>query len=234
MITLVHEDIYVYVDPIKEKQWTLKGNDIDFSNYSNNQIVDPGVFNITVTSGSYDSLVITTRYNSLTLSMPLPEGSELVLDFTNKHFILDGSQIFLDNLIELKDDDYSNINLSFTGTGEKETTYSYFAAEENFDDVYFVESIDVTESTPSTKRTNVKGSTKLIPNAKKDYSFSINGLWNAVELSKFPELFRLRLTDEEGTLLETLSHCRIDDKKKSSSSGGDYTYSISGVCEKIF
>jgi hypothetical protein len=235
MSTLVHEDIYVYVDPIEENSITKTGSSIKFVNDSTNKVSDLGVFDITITSGSFSNLTITTPLGTLNTGIPFALNDHIVLDFRELHFTKNGTLIFLEDAIELGNNDISDIDLSFVGTGSATVKYSHTKVIPSNVDLYFCESLDYGEAISRLSKVNIKNETKVLKGEKKDYSFGINGLWNDGELNKFSPEFNLRLVDEEGKKIDILSGCRIDSSNKSSSSGGgDFSYSLSGIFKKIF
>lgn len=238
MLTLVHEDIYVYIDKIEEIIKSKTGaNTFAFSNDSKRQIADPGIFYIEIKEGEYNSLSIEGKYNTVTLTKPLPKGTIILLDFRNSHFKVNGEIVFLDDVFRVQDDDYQEVALHLSGQGEAKVKYFYLSAVENDSDLFFCTSLDVTEAVDIIKGTNVKNQTKLLKTAKKDYTWSINGLWNRDEIGKFAsgtKFLRLRFIDEEQNHLETLSNCFVSNVQRGSSEDADYAYSISGTCEGIF
>lgn len=232
--TLVHEDIYAYIDPITETEDKKAGNSVSFINDAREGIADNGRFYITVISGSLTKIDISDGYKTLNINQSLSLGDSLLLDFNNMVFKKNEILFFLDDFIELNDNEYHVINVNITGTGTFETTYTFMKIEQNFEDVMYLEGISVETSIDRPKKTLLSGKEKTLKGEKKVHSFSINGLWNQDEISKFTSIFRMRLVDEEGTKLNTLANCRINSNGKSSSSGGDLTFSISGSCEEIF
>lgn len=232
--TLVHEDIYAYIDPIKDKVESGKGTFIEFVNDARESVVDNGVFNITITSGSFSKLVLNDGYKDIEIIGNFSLNSFWVLDFRNMHFTKDGSLFFIEDVFDLKDNEYNVLTLEFTGTGEAEVDYMFRGLEESSSDLMYLESLSIDSSLERQKKILLTGQEKILNSEKKVHSFSINGLWNQQEIAKFTDNFRIRLVDEEGTKLETLANCYKNSVGKSSSSNGDLTYAISGSCEKIF
>ena len=238
MITLIHEDIYVYVDKIEENIQTLSGaNNFALTNNSTQSIVDKGLVEIVVNSGSYTGLTLSDGTNTLTITKPLPTGSLIEIDLRNNSYKVDGSLFLFDTVLELKDDFNNALNLVITGTGTATVKYKRNLVVVNNNDLYFCTGLDVSQENDVVYKTNIKGEIKLRKGEKKTFKFGINGLWNETELDKFESgsgMFRLRLVDEDGVELEKLVNCVIASFQKGSSDGGDYTYSLNGSCEKIF
>ena len=231
--TLVHEDIYAYVDPVDEYNIIKTGSHLEFLNDSRNEVVDQGEFIIICKSGHITKIVINDGYKDIEIPIDLNIGEGIKLDFRNNHFIKSDKLFFLDDIISLKDNKENVISIMTEG-GDAEVSYKYKKATETSNDLMFFEGVNVDETRESIKKTLMNGTEKFIESAKKTYSFSINGIWNQDEISKFVDVFRLRLVDEEGNALETLAHCVVESKGRSSSSGGDLTYTISGSCQKIY
>lgn len=231
--TLVHEDIYAYVDPIDEYISVKTGSTMDFVNDSRNGVVDQGEFIVTCKSGEVTKLVINDGNKNVEFVIGLKIGEKAKLDFRNNHFSKAGELFFSNDIIDLQDDKENIITVTLEG-GEAEVEYTYEKATEVFTDITFLESINVDETKETIKKTLANGKEKFIKSTKKTYSFSINGIWNRDEIGKFIDAFRLRLVDENGNPLETLAYCVVDSKGRSSSSGGDLTYTVSGSCQKIY
>lgn len=232
--TLVHEDVFVYVDPITEiSDSKTAANAFTFANNALNEMADLGIFTLTVNSGSYSKVVITAGNKSSTFNVPLAAGEKMTLDFRNLHFSKGSAMYFADDIPSLVDNSNSNITVTLTGTGSATIIRKYLKAQTNNNDIWFVESLSVDTSIEQTKKTLYNGQEKTLKSEKKVHSFSINGIWSETEVSKFTEKFRLRLVDEDARKLDTLLNCTKSSIGKSSSSGGDLTYSISGSCEKI-
>lgn len=236
MLTLVHEDIYVYVDPIIEVTETIKDviGSCLFTNEATEQIADLGIFEINFSSGNFTQLVITVGNKIATFNETFSTGNKVVLNFRDLVFTKDGALIFCDDIPTLTDNSEEEILVNLTGTGYVQITRTYKQARQSDNDVWFVESLSVDTNIEHLKKTLISGKEKTINSEKKVHSFSINGLWSQEEVSKFTDLFRIWLVDEEGVRLETLANCRVDSINRTSSSGGDLTYAISGSCEKIF
>ena len=234
-LTLVHEDIYVYVDEMVTKKVIKIGKDFSFTNDSLEGIADLGLFEIEITQGNFTGMIISFADQSLTINLPLVIGDKVTLDFRTNTFKKNGTRFYTDNILVLEGNSYTTINVSFLGTGQSEVTYSYNRYEEQSDDLMFVDSISAEENIEYQSRTNIKNKQQYIKGSKKTYSFSISTLWTEEQETVIPDEFRLRLTDEDGNNLEILAGCRVTSKRKgSSSNGGDYTFEISGSCEKIY
>jgi hypothetical protein len=235
MNTLVHEDIYVYTDPITTVVETKTGTTFEFTNNATENIIDPGILEITVASGSFTKVNFTVGEQQMNITVPLTVNDKLVLDFRNNIFKKNGSLIFTDNILSFEDDSYVIINLTLTGTGQSSVTYTFDTSIAQYDDLAFLESLSADESFEFKSRTNIKNQKQIKGDVAKTYSFSLSMLWNDEQSINFPDTFRLRLTDEDGNKLETLAGCRVTSiRKGSSSNGGDYTFEVSGSCEKIY
>lgn len=233
--TLIHEDIYVYVDPIIEiTDAKTAASSFTFVNDAIEQIADLGTFEIEILSGSYTRVVITVGDKKSTFNTTLTVGNKMNINFRDLHFIKGSTLVFTDDIPVLADNTTNNITIALTGTGSAKITRKYNKAQVNNNDIWFLESFSIDTSIEQAKKTLLTGQEKILKSEKKVHSFSINGLWSQEEISKFTNLFRLRLVDEDGVKLETLTNCVINSTGKSSSSGGDLTYTISGSCEKIF
>jgi hypothetical protein len=235
MNTLVHEDIYVYTDPLTTVVEMKTGTSFEFTNNATENIIDPGIFELTVTSGSFTKVNFTVGEQQMNITVPLVVNDKLVLDFRNNIFKKNGSLIFTDNILSFEDDSYTIINLTLTGTGQSSVTYTFDTFIAQYDDLAFLESLSADESFEFKSRTNIKNQKQIKGDVAKTYSFSLSMLWNDEQSINFPDTFRLRLTDEDGNKLETLAGCRVTSiRKGSSSNGGDYTFEVSGSCEKIY
>lgn len=234
--TLVHEEIYVYIDPITEVTETqTASNSFTFVNNSLEEIADLGVFDIEVLSGSYSKVVITAGNNKTsTFNIALTTGNKMKLDFRNIHFLKGAELLYAEDIPYLADNSNSNITITLTGTGSANITRKYEKAQVNNSDLWFLESVSIDTNYERPKKILLTGQEKTLKGEKKVHSFSINGIWSQDEISKFTEKFRMRLVDEEARKLNTLANCVINSSGRSSSSGGDLTYAISGSCEKIF
>ena len=238
MITLVHEDIFIYIDKVESVTQSLSGaSDFSLTNNSTGSIVDYGSIEINVNSGSYTGLTMSNGVDNITINKPLTAGDTMVLDLRDKHYTLNGSVFFLDDYLTLEDDANNTISLSFVGTGELEVNYTRNQCVTNDNDLMFCSSLSHNDNSDIITKTNVKGQVKYLKSAKKSYSWDISVLCNDTELEKFESssgYLRFRLVDEEGMDLGKLSNCVVASIQKSSSDGGDYTCSLSGSFEKIF
>lgn len=238
-ITLVHEDIYVYVDKISLKNETKTGTTTcTLTNNTKGMVADGGVIEISIDSGSYTSTKLTCNGRTITINKKLIVGSTLIIDLNKFIGRLGNDIVLLNNYITLKDNSTSNdITVTLTGSGSFTCSYNRNQVVKNNNDLYFCENIDISTGYDHVITTNVQGKNKLIKTAKKNHSWSINGLWNGDELKKFvsdSKEFCLRIVDIDNNVLETVSNCTISSIGKSSSSDSDYTYSISGSCLEIF
>ncbi|QJT70412.1 hypothetical protein [Microcystis phage MaeS] len=235
MSTLVHEDIYVYIDPITEVSVNLTAaNSFTFSNTATEQIADLGVFTIDIVSGSYTKLVITAGGKSATFNIAMATGNQLVLDFRNNHFKKGTTLLFADDLPILTDNTTENITITLTGTGSTKVTRVYERVTLNNNDIWFVEGVSYDTNIERLSKKLVNGTEKTIKGEKKVHSFSINGLWSKTEVDKFSSKFRMRLVDDQAIKIATLANCYRNGDNRASSAAGDFTYTISGTCEKIF
>jgi hypothetical protein len=233
--TLVHEDIYVYVDPIINITENMTAaNSFSFSNDATEQVSDLGIFTIDIISGSYTQAVITAGNKSATFATTMATGNQLVLNFRDMSFKKGTTLIFADDIPILADNAVNTITITLTGTGSAKVTRDYEKVQVNNNDILFLEGISVDTSFERAKKILLTGQEKVLKSEKKVHSFSINGIWNRVEVSKFTDKFRLRLVDIDGSKLETLANCYKSSIGTSSSSNGDLTFTISGSCEKIF
>lgn len=205
--TLVHEDIYLYVDPITEiSDVKTAANSFTFINNAISEIADLGTFDIEIVSGSYTKVVINSGNKTATFNVQLTTGNKLTLNFRDFYFAKGTTLVFSDDIPVLADNANSNITITLTGTGSAKVTRKYNKAQTNNNDVWFLDSFSVDTSVERVKKTLLSGKEKNIKGEKKVHSFSINGLWNQVEISKFTNLFRIRLVDENGVKLETLAN----------------------------
>lgn len=238
MITLVHEDIFIYIDKLEEITDTLSGaSDFSLTNDATGSIVDYGLLYITVNSGSYEALTLSSDLNSVDIIQPLTEGDSMVLDLRNKRYTLNGSVFFIDDYLMLEDDANNTLSLSFFGSGDLEVNYTRNQCVTNDNDLMFCSSLSHNDNSDIITKTNVKGQVKYLKTAKKTYTWDISVLCNDTELEKFESssgYLRFRLVDEEGMDLGKLSNCVVASIQKSSSDGGDYTCSLSGSFEKFF
>jgi hypothetical protein len=234
-LTLVHEDICVYLDYQVTQSLKRSGKNITFVNDSIDGIANLGSFHIKVTEGVVDSFNITLDDQLLFFNVPLIPNDIVELDLDRKIYKKNGSMIFTDTYLSLEDNSYKNLVVNFTGTGIAEVTYSYNYYEQREDELIFVDSLSYDRSIEYSQRTNVKNKKNFIGKGKDTYSFSVSLLWNEEQAELISDNFRLRFLDEEGNHLDTLAGCRITSERKgSSSNGGDFTYEISGSCEKIY
>lgn len=236
LTTLMHEDIYVYIDPIDLISDIKTGSSFTFNNSCLNDIGNFGSLTITVDSGSFTELSIDIGYDNLTVTESITAGDILIIDFNNKKFMLNGTMIFVDKILDIKDDSTTNINVTLTGSGSATAEYSYLAAVNNENDLLYCESLEMAQGYEVIRKLDVQGNIKIKKVAKSEQTWSINGLWNKFELDKFnsSEMFRLRFIDEEGSEVEILANCVISNINKTSSTTSDYTYTVSGVCQKAF
>ena len=238
MLTLVHEDIYLYVDRLEEQKQTINSTtNATLINDSRQSVVDHGVITITVTSGSYTGVTVSSETDTLSIYKPLATNDVLVLDLRSRRYTLNDVPFFCDTVLDLKDDTNNTISISFTGTGNANVDYTRNQVVLSNNDLYFCTGLNVNQNGEVVKATDIKGKTRTRKTAKKEFTWSISGLWNETELQKFEsstDLFRFRLVDEDGVDLDKLANCVISSVQKSSSENNDFTYSLDGVCEAIF
>lgn len=246
-LTLYHEDIYIYIDPVTEVTDTQTANNsfdfdttlqvVDLGGSTDltptEQAADLGIFEIEIKAGSYKKVVISAGNKSSTFNIDLIIGDKLILDYRNLHFSKGNQLLFTDDIPVIYDNAQGNITIELTGSGVATVSRTYEYAQTNNLDLMFVESLSVDTSIERAKKVFLNNQEKTLKGEKKSHSFSINGLWSQDEISKFTDKFRLRLVDEGGNKLETLSNCRVNSDGKSSSSNGDLTFAISGSCEKL-
>lgn len=240
MITLVHEDIYLYIDPVQLDLLTLNNdnaNPMTLYNDATEQVVDNGILTIEGVSGSVTGFTINDETKTIPVSVSIGVGDVVVMNFRERYYTKNGVPFLLNNYVEFEDNVVNALILSFSGTGSTEVKYEYYRPFLNNDDLFYCTSFDLNETISTIEKNNIKNQTKNIKNGKKSYTVSINGLWNETEVEKFESesgYFRLRLIDEEGFELDKISNFVINQIQKSSSELSDLTYNISGVCDKVF
>ncbi|AKC02673.1 hypothetical protein CPT_Stills45 [Bacillus phage Stills] len=235
MLTLVHEDICVYLDYMISQSLKKTGKNLSFINDSIEGIANLGRFEIEVTQGSFARFTITIESQIVTFNVPMTVGDKISLDLDKNIFKKNGSLIFTDSVLTLEDNSYVNVNLDFVGDGIAAATYFYKYYEKRTDDLMFVDSLSYDRSVEYASRTNIKNQKKRIGKSRDTFSFSISLIWNEDQAELIDDEFRLRLIDEEGYPIETMAGCVITSERKgSSSNGGDFTYEISGSFEKIY
>src|SRR5690625_3009156 len=138
MLTLMHEDIYVYIDEIKWSNDAKEGKEIEFIHDKSvsNRL---GVLDIEIAEGEFDSLTVSTDVGSATLSKEMKSGDEIILDFYNASFRLNSQVIFMNSLLEV-DKSEQPITLSFTGEGNAVVFYRQLFAPRNDNDLLFCRS----------------------------------------------------------------------------------------------
>ena len=225
----MHEDIYVYVDNLITEEYKKTGDNVSFNDTW--YFVRKGRLKITL-GGSVTSLTVKINESNAVFNFTGKVGDVLDLNFENMVFKLNGKLIFLSSYNAPANTEVVKISLSF-GTGSHQ--FSYFGLKEvrNNSDIDFCTSLDYSYSSEKLKRTLINNDTIDIGIAKPEYSWSINGLWNNEEVSKFGELFNLRFIDEEAKPMVRLIGCTNDSFKNGSSDSGDLTYSLSGKFKKI-
>jgi hypothetical protein len=235
MITLVHEDICVYLDYMISQSLKKTGKNLTFINDSIEGIANLGTFEIEVTQGSFARFTITIDTQVMTFNVPLVVGDKLSVNLDNNIFKKNGSLIFTDSVLTLEDDSYVTIKVDFVGDGIAAATYFYKYYEKRTDDLMFVDSLSYDRSVEYASRAKINNKKKRVSKGKDTYSFSISLIWNEDQAELIGDEFRLRLIDEEGKPIETMAGCVITSERKgSSSNGGDFTYEISGSFEKIY
>ncbi|AKA61475.1 hypothetical protein CPT_Stahl47 [Bacillus phage Stahl] len=235
MLTLVHEDICVYLDYMISQSLQKTGKNLSFINDSIEGIANLGRFEIEVVQGSFARFTIKIETQTITFNTPLVVGDKLSIDLDKNIFKKNGSMIFTDAILTLEDNSYVNINVDFVGDGTAAVTYFYKYYEKRTDDLMFVDSLSYDKSIEYSSRTNIRNEKKIVGNKKETFSFSLSLIWNEDQAELIDDEFRLRLIDEEGFPIETMAGCIITSERKgSSSNGGDFTYEISGSFEKIY
>ncbi|AXY83230.1 hypothetical protein PP654_gp104 [Bacillus phage v_B-Bak10] len=229
MLSYMHEDIYVYVDNLITEEYKKTGDNVSFDD--NWYFVRKGRLKITL-GGVVTTLTVKINESNAIFNFAGKAGDILDLNFENMVFKLNGKLIFLSSYNAPANTEVVKISLSF-GTGSHQ--FSYFGLKEvrNDSDINFCTSLDYNYSTEKLKRSLVNSETIDVGIAKPEYSWSINGLWNNEEASKFGELFNLRFIDEEAKPMVRLIGCTTDSFKNGSSDSGDLTYSLSGKFKKI-
>ncbi|AGY48336.1 hypothetical protein Slash_47 [Bacillus phage Slash] len=235
MLTLVHEDICVYLDYMISQSLKKTGKNLSFTNDSIEGIANLGKFEIEVVQGSFYWFTISIDSQVIRFDNPLSVGDKLSIDLDKNIFKKNGSMIFTENILTLEDNSYVNVNLDFIGEGIASATYFYKYYEKRTDDLMFVDSLSYDKSIEYSSRTNIQNKKKIVGNKKETFSFSLSLIWNEDQAELIDDEFRLRLVDEEGYPIETMAGCVITSERKgSSSNGGDFTYEISGSFEKIY
>ncbi|AGY48731.1 hypothetical protein Staley_48 [Bacillus phage Staley] len=235
MLTLVHEDICVYLDYMISQSLQKTGKNLSFINDSIEGIANLGRFEIEVVQGSFARFTIKIETQTITFNTPLVVGDKLSIDLDKNIFKKNGSMIFTDAILTLEDNSYVNVNVDFVGDGTASVTYFYKYYEKRTDDLMFVDSLSYDKSIEYSSRTNIRNEKKIVGNKKETFSFSLSLIWNEDQAELIDDEFRLRLIDEEGFPIETMAGCVITSERKgSSSNGGDFTYEISGSFEKIY
>lgn len=225
----MHEDIYVYVDNLITEEYKKTGDNVSFDDTW--YFVRKGRLKVTL-GGSVTSLTVKVNESTAVFNFTGKVGDVLDLDFEKMVFKLNSNLIFLSSYNAPANTEVVKISLSF-GSGSHQ--FSYFGLKEvrNDSDINFCTSLDYNYSTDKLKRSLINSETIDVGIAKPEYSWSINGLWNNEEASKFGELFNLRFIDEEAKPMVRLIGCTTDSFKNGSSDSGDLTYSLSGKFKKI-
>jgi|SRR5690625_1448100 len=234
MLTLMHEDIYVYIDEIKWSNDAKEGKEIEFIHDKSvsNRL---GVLDIEIAEGEFDSLTVSTDVGSATLSKEMKSGDEIILDFYNASFRLNSQVIFMNSLLEV-DKSEQPITLSFTGEGNAVVFYRQLFAPRNDNDLLFCESLNITTAHVISNRVDIKGNVTNRYAHLESHDWSLGGMWNSDEIQKFHTetgLFNLRFIDEMGNELYTLKRCIINNYGRESSESSDFNFSVSGVCKEI-
>lgn len=240
-LTLTHEEIYVYIEEIKEQTYTTTAtSSCTLVNDSTNMIADSGIIEIIIDSGSFSAIKLTgSDGRIINVKRSLIVGSKITLDLRNMIGYIGDDVILFDNYITFEDNNNSNsLTLNLTGSGSFTVNYTRKQVARKIEggDLMFCEGMDISTELQHTSTTDIHGKEKVFESDKKTYSWSINGLWNRNSFNSFKTdsgEFSIRTMSEEGNDLEYLYNCTISSVSKSSSSSGDYTYNISGKCLKI-
>ena len=237
-ITLMHEDIYVYIDKVRENRQLVTGNTLmTITNDATGMVADYGKMIFTVISGNYTKITLSCNGRQLNVYEYITTNNTVEIDLRNKCGKLNGRHFLLDNYITLFDDAINTIKVTLTGSGTINCEYIHNAVINNNNDLYYCQSLNVGKTKEIHSKTNVKGRKILLKTDKKSFNWSINGLWNSEEIDKFNSdtgMICIRVIDIDGNVLDNLANCLITSVSKDSSEGGDYTYAISGECMDIF
>jgi hypothetical protein len=234
-ITLVHEDIYVYIDPIVLSKQNGQGKEVTFTNDNRYGANSLGRLRIKA-NGRIDSITLNIGGREFIIKKSLSNGQIMTLDFDNNHFKRGDEIFFLNEKLLAKENSFFTISSLVSGQGDGVFEYEYRKPQRNDCDLLFCESIDVDHGPEVSTKTNIHGINSYRDLGTRGYTWGISGIWNQEEIKKFSSptgMFRLRLVDEDGRNLEVLMNCTINNKSKSSGEGGDYAYTIGGVCEDI-
>jgi hypothetical protein len=225
----MHEEIYVHVDNLITEEYKKTGDNVSFDD--DWYFVRKGLLKITL-GGSVTTLTVKVNEGTAVFNLAGKAADVLELNFEKMIFKLNGKLIFLNSYIAPANTDKVKLSCSF---GQGSHQFSYFGLKEvrNENDINFCTSLDYNYSTEKQRRTLINNETIDVGIAKPEYSWSINGLWNNEEVSKFGELFNLRFIDEEAKPMVRLIGCTSDSFKNGSSDSGDLTYSLSGKFKKI-
>ena len=133
----MHEDIYVYVDPIIPVSETKTGtNTFTFENDATEQVSDIGIFTINVSSGNYTKVVIQVGDKTTTINVPLAQNETFVANFSDLYFFKNDSLYFpTDDIVNLKDNSNENIVITLTGSGSASVNRTYRKVQMNNNDV---------------------------------------------------------------------------------------------------
>lgn len=232
--TLVHEDIYVFIDKVENYLQTKNGKEVTVTNNTKDTYADIGIARVTFTSGDATQVKVACNGRTITIKGSFAVNTYIDIDFRKKLYKYNGQVGLLDNYIELVEG--TNNSIVFTSTITMKVEYIYLAPSVNNMDLMFCTSVDVTTNLESLSFKDLRGKTINYKTDTKTHQWSINVIWNDEEEGKFlapTGLLRIRLIDLDGRSLETLCNCLINSIQKSSSDSGDYTLSISGVCDTI-
>lgn len=228
MLSYMHEDIYVYIDNLITEEVKKTGDNVSFDD--NWYWIRKGKIKI-VLGGVTAKLTVKLNEGTAIFDFAGKLNDIVELDFDKMIFKLNGKLIFLSSYNAPANTEVVKIILSF---GQGSHQFSYFGLKEvvNNNDLDFCTSLDYSYSEEKSTRTNINNETIDVGSAKQEYSWSINGLWNNEEVSKFGDLFNLRFIDEEGKPMVRLMGCTRNSFKNGSSDSGDLTYSLSGKFKK--
>lgn len=237
-ITLMHEDIYIYIDEISNLTQHVGGSGtLTIVNDATGMKAHGGEMEITATSGSATAISLSCNGNTLTINRTVDTGQTLFLSLEKNYHTLNGTRYLNAERLNFTDNAVNQITVTVTGDANVEIDYTSNRVVYNNDSLTFCDSISYNSDFQRSSFVNVKGVTRFAGSEKRTYSWDINGLWNSEEFGKFDSgtgSFSIRLIDIDGGLLEILANCTINSIKKSSSDSSDYTYQISGNCLEIF
>ena len=235
-ITLMHEDIYIYIDSINNYPQYVEGTGtLSIANDSTGIKADYGKMDITVISGTMNGLLLSCNGKEISFDCSLTAGGTMMISLEDNYYTVNGVKKLSGDRIELSDNKINSMKLTITGDAKIQVEYFHNRSVNNSGDLMFCESFSVKSDFDRTEYVNIHGQKRYSVNEKRTHTWDINGIWNSEEFEKFNAgSFSIRLVDIDGGLLELLTDCKVKSINKSSSDMSDYVYQISGTCEEIF